>query len=143
MGTIAEPNLEAIAALQPELILPNKARHEDPYPRLAQIAPTVFAERVGAVWKGNFALPTGEVATFAELSAEELTVADADVVLHSSYGPAADSGAAAVLGGPLWPRLGAVQAGRAYAVEDDVFFTDIGLTAARLIVARLGEPVAA
>jgi iron complex transport system substrate-binding protein len=209
VGTIAEPNLEAIAALQPDLILSNKVRHEDIYPQLSQIAPTVFAERVGAVWKDNLRLaaealgrddhaaaalaayekdavalgesvgdpagttvsplrfvggtirayqsasfigtvladigfgqvelPTGEVPTFAEISAEELTAADADVVLHSSYGPADDSGAAAVLAGPLWPRLGAVQAGRAYAVEDDVFFTGIGLMAANLILDDLAE----
>jgi iron complex transport system substrate-binding protein len=212
VGTIAEPNLEAIAALQPDLILSNKVRHEDLYAQLSQIAPTVFAERVGAVWKDNFALaaetlgledeaaaamadyeraaaelgeslgdpggttvsplrfvagtirssqpasfigtvladiglrqvelPTGEVPTFAEISAEELTSADADIVLHSSYGPAEDSGAAAVLGGPLWPRLDAVQAGRAYPVEDDVFFTGIGLTAGTLIVEDLTDQLA-
>ena len=56
VGTIAEPNLEAIAALQPDLILSNKVRHEDIYPQLARIAPTVFAERVGAVWKDNLGL---------------------------------------------------------------------------------------
>jgi iron complex transport system substrate-binding protein len=39
--------------------------------------------------------------------------------------------------GPLWPRLGAVQSGRAYAVEDDVFFTGIGLMAATLMVEDL------
>ena len=212
VGTIAEPNLEAIAALRPDLILSNKVRHEDIYPQLAQIAPTVFAERVGAVWKDNLGLaaealgreddaaaalaayeqdaaalgasvedpagttvsplrfvggtirayqstsfigtvladvgfrqvelPTGEVPTFAEISAEELTAADADVVLHSSYGPADDSGAAVVLAGPLWPRLGAVQAGRAYAVEDDVFFTGIGLMAANRILDDLARHLA-
>jgi iron complex transport system substrate-binding protein len=212
VGTIAEPNLEAIAALRPDLILSNKVRHEALYAQLSQIAPTVFAERVGAVWKDNFRLaaeslgledeaasaievyerdaaalgesigdpagttvsplrfvegtirayrpesfigtvladiglrhvelPTGEVAAFAEISAEELTVADADIVLHSSYGPAEDSGASLVLGGPLWPRLAAVQAGRAYPVEDDVFFTGIGLTAATLIVENLTDQLA-
>jgi iron complex transport system substrate-binding protein len=206
VGTIAEPNLEAIAALEPDLILSNKVRHEDLYEQLSQIAPTVFAERVGAVWKDNLRLaaetlgledeaesaiaevddraaalgetlgepavsavrfvggtirvyssasfigtvladiglrqvelPTGEVPTFTELSPEELTAADADVVLYSSYGAAEDSGAAAVLAGPLWPRLGAVQEDRAYAVEDDVFFTGIGLTAATLMVGDLAD----
>jgi iron complex transport system substrate-binding protein len=79
------------------------------------------------------------VPTFAELSAEELTQADADVVLYSSYGSAEDSGEQAVVAGPLWPRLGAVQADRAYAVEDDVFYTGIGLTAANLQVDALEE----
>jgi iron complex transport system substrate-binding protein len=212
VGTIGEPNLEAIAALQPDLILSNKVRHEDIYDQLSQIAPTVFAERVGAVWKENFALaaealgredegsaameayeedaaalgeslgdpaattvsplrfvrgtvrsyrpesfigtvltdiglgqldlPAGEPPTFTEISPEQLPIADADVVLFSSYGASADSGSDAVQSGPLWPRLGAVQGGRAYAVEDDVFFTGIGLTAASLIVEELGTTLA-
>ena len=87
-------------------------------------------------------LPTTDVTTFAEVAAEELTTPTPTSSLHSSYGPAADSGAAAVLGGPLWPRLGAVQNGRDYAVEDDVFFTGIGLTAARLIVEDLADQLA-
>jgi iron complex transport system substrate-binding protein len=209
VGTIAEPNLEAIAALAPDLILSNKVRHEDLYEQLSQIAPTVFAERVGAVWKDNLrlaaealgleeeaetrlleyedravalgeslgdpagttvsavrfvegvvrvytpqsflgtvltdtglaqlTLPTDRTPAFTELSTEQLTSADADIVLFSSYGGAEDSGEAAVVAGPLWPRLGAVADGRAYAVEDDVFFTGIGLTAANLIVEDLTD----
>jgi iron complex transport system substrate-binding protein len=209
VGTIAEPNLEAIAALRPDLILSNRARHEDLYDELSQIAPTVFAERVGAVWKDNFLLdaealgleddaaqllekyetaaaevgrsigdpagtaisalrfvdgtirvyspqsfigtvladigldqlelPVADVPTFTELSAEEVTRADAEIVLYSSYGPAEDSGEEAAVAGPLWSRLGAVQADRAFAVEDDVFFTGIGLTAATLMLEDLKE----
>lgn len=56
VGTIGEPNLEAIVALKPDLIISSKLRHEDIYAQLAQIAPTVFAERVGVVWKENFKL---------------------------------------------------------------------------------------
>jgi iron complex transport system substrate-binding protein len=209
VGTIAEPNLEAIAALEPDLILSNKTRHEDIYEELSQIAPTVFAERVGAVWKENFRLdaealgledeaeelleayeadaatlgedigdpagttvstmrfvegvirvytaesfigtvmadigldhlqlPTEDVATFAELSAEEATSADADIVLYSSYGAVDDSGEAAVVAGPLWPRLTAVAEGHAFAVEDDVFYTGIGLRAATLQLEELRD----
>ena len=209
VGTIGEPNLEAIAAARPDLILSNEVRHEALYDELAQIAPTVFAEEVGAVWKDNFGLaaealgmeeeaeqvladyeasaaelgeaigdpasttvsplrfveggiraytpesfigtvltdvglsitelPDGEYPAFAELSQEQLTLADADIVLYSSYGTAADSGEDAVRAGPLWSRLAAVQEDRAIAVEDDVFYTGIGPTAASLIVERLGE----
>ncbi len=209
VGTIAEPNLEAIAALQPDLILSNKTRHEDVYDQLAQIAPTVFADRVGAVWKDNvrldaealgledeaeelidayeadaaalgddigdpagttvstirfvegalrvytaesfigtvmsdiglqhLQLPTQEVPTFAELSTEQVTQADADIVLYSSYGSADDSGEAGVVAGPLWSRLAAVTDGRAHAVEDDIFYTGIGLRAATLQLDRLRE----
>lgn len=56
VGTIAEPNLETILTLKPDLILSNKVRHEDIYQQLSEIAPTVFAERVGVVWKENFML---------------------------------------------------------------------------------------
>ena len=212
VGTISEPDLEAIAAVEPDLILSNKARHEDIYEQLSQIAPTVFADRVGAVWKDNLRLdaealgledeaeeligayeddaaalgqeignpagttvstmrfveggirvytaesfigtvmadigldhlqlPTADVPTFAELSTEELTRADADVVLYSSYGPVDDSGEAAVVAGPLWPLLTGVQEGRAYAVEDDVFYTGIGLRAATLQLDALRELLA-
>ncbi len=54
VGTIEEPNLEKIAALRPDLILSSKVRHEDIYPQLSVIAPTVFTETVGVVWKENF-----------------------------------------------------------------------------------------
>lgn len=209
VGTIPEPNLEAIAALDPDLILSNKVRHEALYDELSQIAPTVFAEKVGAPWKdnlrlaaealgmaeeaqaaisryeqdaaalgqrmngastttvsamrfveggirvysresfigtvlgdiglGQLELPAGDVAAFSEISAEQLPVADADVILYSSYGGTDDSGEQTVLAGPLWPRLGAVQAGRALRVEDDIFYTGIGLKAASLIVANLRD----
>jgi iron complex transport system substrate-binding protein len=81
----------------------------------------------------------GQYPTFAELAAEEVTRADTDIVLYSSFGPAADSGEAAVVAGPLWPLMGAVGNDRAHAVDDDVFFTGIGLRAATLQLAALRE----
>jgi iron complex transport system substrate-binding protein len=83
-------------------------------------------------------LATGQYPTFAELAAEEVTRADADIVLYSSFGPAADSGEAAVTG-PLWPLIGAVGNDRAHAVDDDVFLTGLGLPAATLQLAELRE----
>ncbi len=211
VGTIAEPNLEAVAALEPDLILSNKVRHEDIYDQLSQIAPTVFAEAVGETWKDNFLLdaealgeeeqaqelldayeqqagelgeaigdPAGTTIsplrfvggvirayqpdsfigtvladigldqveldagrpTFAELGLEQLTDADAEVVLYSSYGRADESGEAGAVAGPLWPQLTAVQEGRAFQVEDDVFYTGIGLRAATLQLEQLGELLA-
>lgn len=56
VGTIEQPNLEAIAALRPDLILSSKLRHEAVYDQLSQIAPTVFSEEVGVAWKENFEL---------------------------------------------------------------------------------------
>ena len=53
VGTISEPNLEAILGLQPDLILSSNLRHETIYDQLSEIAPTVFTETVGVVWKDN------------------------------------------------------------------------------------------
>jgi len=212
VGTISEPNLEKIAAQQPDLILSNKVRHEDLYDELSKIAPTVFAEQVGAAWKDNLRLaaqalgredeaaakigeyqrdaaalgktlgnpatttvsplrfveggirayspqsfigtvladiglsqpelPPGEYPAFTDISPERLLMVDADVILYSSYGEGEDSGEQAVRAGPLWPRLDAVKNGRAYRVEDDVFYTGIGLTAASLIVQDLESKLA-
>lgn len=56
VGTINEVNVEAIAALQPDLILGNQLRADKLYPQLSQIAPTVFSIRPGFPWKENFLL---------------------------------------------------------------------------------------
>ncbi|RAY12983.1 iron-siderophore ABC transporter substrate-binding protein [Actinomadura craniellae] len=56
VGTLQEPDLEAIAALKPDLILGSKFRQEKFYAELAKIAPTVFTEKVGITWKENFLL---------------------------------------------------------------------------------------
>ncbi len=56
VGTIEQPNVEAIAALRPDLILSSKVRHEAIYDQLARVAPTVFSEEIGVTWKENFAL---------------------------------------------------------------------------------------
>ncbi|MGY1740647.1 MULTISPECIES: ABC transporter substrate-binding protein [unclassified Blastococcus] len=56
VGTIAEPDLEAIAALEPDLVLSNVVRHEALYDQLSGIAPTVMAEHVGETWKENLLL---------------------------------------------------------------------------------------
>jgi iron complex transport system substrate-binding protein len=53
VGTIAQPSLEKIAALKPDLILSSKLRHEAIYSQLSQIAPTVFTETTGVAWKEN------------------------------------------------------------------------------------------
>jgi iron complex transport system substrate-binding protein len=54
VGTIEQPSLEAIAALQPDLILSSKLRHEAIYDQLSRIAPTVFTEQTGVDWRENF-----------------------------------------------------------------------------------------
>ncbi len=56
VGTESEVNVEAIAALQPDLIIGNKMRQEKIYDQLNDIAPTVFAETLRGYWKENFEL---------------------------------------------------------------------------------------
>ncbi|MEU3055859.1 ABC transporter substrate-binding protein [Streptomyces griseus] len=56
VGQMMTPNLEAIAALKPDLILTSKIRHGDKYDELSKIAPTVMTENTGYPWKENFQL---------------------------------------------------------------------------------------
>jgi iron complex transport system substrate-binding protein len=56
VGALEEPSLEQVAALQPDLIVSAKVRHEALYGQLSQIAPTVFSETTGATWKDNLRL---------------------------------------------------------------------------------------
>ncbi|MFG1626543.1 ABC transporter substrate-binding protein [Kribbella sp. NPDC049227] len=56
VGGISELNLEAIAALKPDLILGSKLRANDLYDKLNAIAPTVMSIRPGFPWKENFLL---------------------------------------------------------------------------------------
>ena len=84
VGTIEQPNLEAITALKPDLILSSKIRHEAIYDQLNRIAPTVFSEEVGVTWKQNFALHASALGKTrearrldAEYEAEARELADA------------------------------------------------------------------
>lgn len=56
VGVESQVNVEAIIALQPDLIIGNKMRQEAIYEQLSAIAPTVFAEDLRGNWKTNFEL---------------------------------------------------------------------------------------
>ncbi len=56
VGAIEQPNLERIAALEPDLILSSQLRHEPFYDQLSEIAPTVFTGTTGVTWKEYFEL---------------------------------------------------------------------------------------
>ncbi|MFJ9822175.1 ABC transporter substrate-binding protein [Streptomyces sp. NPDC101151] len=56
IGTINSLNLEAIAALKPDLILGSQLRAAASYDELSKIAPTVFSIRPGFTWKENYLL---------------------------------------------------------------------------------------
>jgi iron complex transport system substrate-binding protein len=66
VGTINNLNLEAIAALQPDLILGSQLRAADKYDELSQIAPTVFSLRPGFTWKENYLLNAAALDKTAE-----------------------------------------------------------------------------
>ncbi|MPZ67777.1 MAG: ABC transporter substrate-binding protein [Pseudonocardiaceae bacterium] len=208
VGTIDQPNLEAIAALQPDLILSNKVRHEELYDKFSGIAPTVFAESVGKPWKDNFRL-AGEALgkqdqaeriladyrrkaeqvgqrfndpgrtevsmvrfmsdgirlygegsfigtilddagfarpriartdeTFVEVSREQLSRADGDLLFHAAYGQDGASAQGQLTAGPLWQRLGAVSRGDAHKVSDDLWYLGIGPIAADLVLDDLAR----
>jgi iron complex transport system substrate-binding protein len=52
-GSRSEPDMEAIKAANPDLILGSVALTPDAYPQLAAIAPTVFTGPPGATWEDN------------------------------------------------------------------------------------------
>ncbi|MEM8643081.1 MAG: iron-siderophore ABC transporter substrate-binding protein [Cyanobacteria bacterium P01_G01_bin.54] len=58
LGEMAQPNLEKIIQLQPDLILSNQLGSKSIYRQLAKIAPTIFAESSGrdGDWPENFRL---------------------------------------------------------------------------------------
>jgi len=214
VGTTQEPDVEAIAALRPDLILGSKFRQEKFYGELSKIAPTVFTEMVGVTWKENFLLDAEAVGKKAEgeqklrayeqrardlgrsfgdpaelkisvirfmpdeirqygpdsfsgivlrdvglgrpepqllkdkddkrmapLSPERITEADGDMVFVTAYGEKAAQEQAKVTAGPLWRKLGAVKAGRAHVVDDEIWMTGIGVTAAGKILDDLQKYV--
>lgn len=204
VGTIQEPNLEAIAALKPDLILGSQLRADKLYPQLSEIAPTVFSIRPGFPWKENFLLagdalgeeeqavevlnsyqdsvaalgdkvegdPTISLVRFmperlrlygnlsligvilqdaglrrpadqdvddlaVEISPEEIDKADGDYIFHTSYGTPEATGETAVIDGSAWAAVPAVADGKAFRVDDDVWFLGLGPTGAQHIVTDL------
>ncbi|MEU4742305.1 iron-siderophore ABC transporter substrate-binding protein [Actinosynnema sp. NPDC023658] len=66
VGGTTSLNLETIAKLQPDLIIGSQLRAEQQYPKLSEIAPTVFAVRPGYTWKENFRLNAAALDKSAE-----------------------------------------------------------------------------
>jgi iron complex transport system substrate-binding protein len=76
VGTLAEPNLEKIAALKPDLIISAKVRHEKLYEQLSKIAPTVMSESTGPTWKETIRLEAKALGQEA-LAEQEITAYEA------------------------------------------------------------------
>ncbi|WP_031063862.1 iron-siderophore ABC transporter substrate-binding protein [Streptomyces sp. NRRL WC-3742] len=56
VGPAGAPDLAAVRALRPDLILSNQARDGDRYDQLRELAPTVLTQTTGAPWRANFQL---------------------------------------------------------------------------------------
>ncbi|MGC5363974.1 ABC transporter substrate-binding protein [Streptomyces sp. DT24] len=87
VGTINNLNLEAIAALKPDLILGSQLRAADKYPQLSKIAPTVFSIRPGFTWKENYLLNAAALDRTAEAKAELDVYRAKAVKLGEDIGP--------------------------------------------------------
>jgi iron complex transport system substrate-binding protein len=165
VGTIEEPDLEAVAALEPDLILSSKVRHEEIYDRLSQIAPTVFTDYEKG-WKGMQAsmvrfLPgetriygpgtfSGSILTdvgfelpqlgydeysMAYISPEQIEQADAEVLFATSYGDPEATTKGALTA--LWNNLEAVGNGCQFFVEDDEWMLTIGPIGAGIVLDQI------
>ncbi|GEM33693.1 iron siderophore-binding protein [Nocardia neocaledoniensis NBRC 108232] len=75
VGTIQDPDVDAIANLAPDLIIGTKVRHEPLYTQLSGIAPTVFSENSGTNWHEQANLTAAAVGKSAEMT-ELLTQLD-------------------------------------------------------------------
>ncbi|WP_051425973.1 ABC transporter substrate-binding protein [Jiangella gansuensis] len=75
-----------------------------------------------------------------ELSPEQFEHADADVIIHTTYGAPDTTTRGAVE--QLWSGLPAVSSGALYEVEDDTWMLGIGVLGANLILDELEEMLA-
>lgn len=77
-----------------------------------------------------------------EVSPEQVDQADADAVFYTSFGDAAKSGESKAVKSALWKNMKAVEAGRAFHVDDDLWFMGMGYTAAHQILDELEAELA-
>lgn len=90
VGEESAINLEAIAALEPDLILGNKTRQEKIYDQLSAIAPTVMSERLRGDWKINMALYTDAAGKGDEGKAALAAFDDRTAKIAEAAGPLLD-----------------------------------------------------
>lgn len=72
VGELANPNLEELATIGPDLIVSAKVRHEQIYDKLSKIGPTVFSVTTGPTWKDNIRL-LGKALGKEELANQKIT----------------------------------------------------------------------
>lgn len=78
---------------------------------------------------------------FAQLSPERVDEADGDVLFYCAYGETAADAQAETIAGSLWTGMDAIENGRAHEVDDEIWMTGIGVTAANLILDDLEKYV--
>lgn len=71
VGPLETPDMEAIAALKPDLIVSATVRHEALYDELSKIAPVVFVKTTGPQWQENVTF-LGEALGAEDKAAQEL-----------------------------------------------------------------------
>ena len=86
-------------------------------------------------------LEGAEQKRFAKISPEKIDEADGDVLFYCAYGADAASALDEVTGGALWKGMGAVKNDKAHSVNDEVWMTGIGVTAANLILDDIAKYV--
>ncbi|GLQ57890.1 iron siderophore-binding protein [Devosia nitrariae] len=105
LGTESAVDLERLAALEPDLIIGSKVRQEKIYGQLSAIAPTVFSETIGGVWRENYAL-YADALGLADEGAADLAAFDQRVArLRQSLGEAVDEDISLVRFSPGRTRL--------------------------------------
>ncbi|MFM9368240.1 ABC transporter substrate-binding protein [Streptomyces sp. Da 82-17] len=72
-----------------------------------------------------------------DVSPEKIDAADADVIFHSTYGDPKKAKETQTTGGSLWKGLKAVEDGKVFAVDDQLWIQGIGYTAANKILDEL------
>jgi iron complex transport system substrate-binding protein len=157
VGTIEEPDLEAIVALEPDLILSSKVRHEEIYDKLSQIAPTVFTDYEKG-WKDIFTVSAealdlaeeGEqaLADYAEraeevgqqVGADELTASIVRFLPDETriYGPETFSGSVLTDVGFELPGLDYDEYSMAYISPEQIEMADADV----LFATTYGDPAA-
>ncbi|MEV0825683.1 ABC transporter substrate-binding protein [Nonomuraea rubra] len=75
----------------------------------------------------------------AKISQENIAKGDGDAIFYTAYGEAAAKSQAEITAGPLWKNLEAVKAEHAFNVDDEIWMTGIGVTAAGKILDDLDK----
>ncbi|MGW0175839.1 ABC transporter substrate-binding protein [Rhodococcus sp. NPDC003322] len=88
VGATVEPDIEAIAALEPDLIIGSKVRHEKLYDQLSAIAPTVYSVNSGTEWQEQARVTAAAVNESGEMDALLTELTDRATAVGKDVGAA-------------------------------------------------------